>query len=68
MPSAGSEVLLANGNPLYWPDEPPSFSPMMRQTASQIDRAGNVWTINNWKPDLFRPIPPRPVHPSASGR
>ena len=52
-PSAGSEVLLANGNPLYGPGEPPSFSPMMRQTASVIDRAGNVWTINNWKPDFI---------------
>lgn len=52
MPSAGSEVLLANGNPLYGLGEPPSFSPMMRQTASVIDRAGNVWTINNWKPDF----------------
>ncbi len=52
MPSAGSEVLLANGSPLYGPGEPPSFSPMMRQTASVIDRAGNVWTINNWKPDF----------------
>ncbi len=52
MPSAGSEVLLANGSPLYGPGEPPSFSPMMRQTASVIDRAGNVWTINNWKPNF----------------
>jgi hypothetical protein len=23
---------------------------MMRQTASVIDRAGNSWTQNNWKP------------------
>lgn len=53
LPSAGSEVLLANGNPLYGAGEAPSFSPMMRQTASQIDRAGNVWTINNWKPDFI---------------
>lgn len=52
MPSAGSEVLLANGNPLYGPDAPPSFAPMMRQTASVIDRAGNVWSINNWKPNF----------------
>jgi hypothetical protein len=25
---------------------------MMRQTASPIDRAGNVWTINNYKPNF----------------
>jgi hypothetical protein len=50
MPSAGSQVLLADGTPLYSTGGKPSFSPMMRQTASQIDAAGNLWTINNWKP------------------
>ena len=50
VPSAGSPVMLHNGDPLYGPGAPPSFSPMMRQTASQIDRAGNIWTMNNWKP------------------
>jgi hypothetical protein len=25
---------------------------MMRQTAVAIDQAGNVWSINNWKPDF----------------
>jgi hypothetical protein len=50
MPSAGSQVLLADGTPLYGEGLKPSFVPMMRQTASQIDAAGNVWTINNWKP------------------
>jgi sugar lactone lactonase YvrE len=51
VPSAGSEVLLHNGDPLYGPDGPPSFAPMMRQTNAVIDLAGNVWAINNWKPD-----------------
>jgi hypothetical protein len=52
MPSAGSEVLLHNGDPLYGPGAPPSFIPMMRQTAVVIDQAGNIWSINNWKPDV----------------
>jgi hypothetical protein len=52
MPSGGSEVLLHDGEPLYGPGAPPSFAPMMRQTTSVIDLAGNVWTINNWKPDF----------------
>lgn len=55
VPSAGSEVLLHNGAPLYslgQPPGPPCFIPMMRQTAVVIDRAGNVWSINNWKPDF----------------
>jgi hypothetical protein len=51
--SAGSEVLLHNGDPLYGPGAPPSFAPMMRQTSTVIDQAGNVWSINNWKPDFI---------------
>jgi hypothetical protein len=52
VPSAGSEVLLHNGDPLYGLGAPPSFIPMMRQTAVVIDQAGNIWSINNWKPDI----------------
>jgi hypothetical protein len=50
--SAGSPVLLHNGDPLYGPDGPPSFTPMMRQTAATIDQAGNIWSLNNWKPNF----------------
>src|SRR6266496_5947558 len=53
VPSAGSEVLLHSGEPLYGPPPaPPCFIPMMRQTAVVIDQAGNIWSINNWKPDF----------------
>ena len=52
VPSAGSEVLLHNGDPLYGPGAPPSLIPMMRQTAVVIDQAGNIWSINNWKPHV----------------
>ncbi len=52
VPSAGSEVLLHNGDPLYGPGAQPSFIPMMRQTSVVIDQAGNIWSINNWKPDF----------------
>jgi hypothetical protein len=52
VPTAGSEVLLHNGDPLYGPGEPPSFIPMMRQTGVVIDQAGNIWSLNNWKPDF----------------
>jgi len=51
--SAGEEVTLHTGIPLYGEDAPPSFTPMMRQTSLQIDAAGNIWTINNWKPSDF---------------
>lgn len=50
--SEGEQVLLADGvTPLYGDGGPPSFTPMMRQTSLQIDAAGNIWSINNWKPD-----------------
>lgn len=52
VPSAGSEVLLHNGEPLLGPGRPPSFIPMMRQTGVVIDQAGNVWSLNNWKPNF----------------
>jgi hypothetical protein len=52
VPTAGSEVLLHNGEPLYGPQGPSCFIPMMRQTALGIDQAGNIWSLNNWKPDF----------------
>ncbi len=57
LPSAGQQVRLHNGQPLYGPNGPPSFVPLMRITSLAIDRAGNIWATNNWKPafaiDLF---------------
>jgi hypothetical protein len=50
LPSGGDQVLLANGEPLYAPKKEPSFKPLMRATATQVDMAGNVWVTNNWKP------------------
>lgn len=50
--SAGEPVLLSTGEPLYGPGRPACYSPLMRQTNCVIDAAGNVWTVNNWKPDF----------------
>jgi hypothetical protein len=52
VPSAGSQVLLHNGTPLYGQGAPPSFAPIMRQTSCLVDAAGNMWTLNNWKPNF----------------
>ena len=49
VPSAGSEVLFHNGQPLYGPNAPPTFDPMQRTTKTVIDSAGNLWAVNNWK-------------------
>jgi hypothetical protein len=43
---------LYDGLPLYGQFGPPSFTPLMRLTNSLIDQAGNVWALNNWKPDF----------------
>ena len=50
LPSGGAQVLLANGKPLYYPSDIPSYKPLMRLTSANVDMAGNVWAANNWKP------------------
>lgn len=65
--TAGSQVLLANGDPLYGPGAAPSYAPMMRQTSLQIDAAGNIWTINNWKPDFNNDFIPLVGNPGGDG-
>jgi hypothetical protein len=59
LPSAGAPVTLHTGDPLYsnrtsgCPSGPgPATTPMMRLTSVVIDQAGNVWAVNNWKPDF----------------
>jgi hypothetical protein len=52
LPTAGDQVLLANGDPLYGQDQPACKIPMMRTTGVTVDAAGNVWSCNNWKPDF----------------
>ena len=68
LPSGGEEVLLNNGFPLYGnisgdsssPQALPCFSPLMRLTASSIDRCGNLWAVNNWKPAAYLDIKENP--------
>jgi sugar lactone lactonase YvrE len=72
VPSAGSQVLLHDGTPLYGKDGPPCFTPMMRTTAVNIDAAGNVWTCNNWKPSFDNnafgdPVAGKPANPGGDG-
>jgi len=52
MPSAGAPVTLANGQPLYGVGGPPAFTPLQRLTKVKVDRAGNIWCLNNWKPNF----------------
>ncbi len=56
LPTGGEGVTLANGQPLYGTIEGPdgerlqSWEPLMRLTSTNIDAAGNLWAMNNWKP------------------
>jgi hypothetical protein len=42
----------------------PSYKPLMRATATQIDMAGNVWVANNWKPSAINNLL---VNPGGDG-
>jgi sugar lactone lactonase YvrE len=67
LPSAGSPVLLANGEPLYGFGKEPCYSPLMRQTNLTIDQAGNVWACNNWKPDFDTNVSTETGNPGGDG-
>jgi len=68
LPTGGSEVTLANGFPLYGNQTKPvivdgkptgesvpmqCYQPLMRLTSTNIDGAGNLWCMNNWKPSAL---------------
>lgn len=74
VPSGGDEVMLPNGFPLYGKQTfdnkhnrivestvwPPCYQPLMRLTSTNIDRAGNLWAINNWKPSGINDLTENP--------
>jgi hypothetical protein len=65
LPSAGKPVLLSTGAPLYGRGE--CYSPLMRQTNCLIDQAGNVWALNNWKPDFNVDVAGDLANPGGDG-
>ncbi|MGZ8781221.1 MAG: hypothetical protein ACXW31_14975 [Thermoanaerobaculia bacterium] len=50
--NAGDPILLHDLTPLYGPDGPACYTPLMRVTSVNFDAAGNIWACNNWKPDF----------------
>ncbi|ACU62598.1 hypothetical protein [Chitinophaga pinensis] len=75
VPTGGAEVTLANGQPLYGTqtrpvivDEKPTkvsvrmrcHQPIMRLTSTNIDGAGNLWCMNNWKPSAVIDVADNP--------
>jgi hypothetical protein len=67
LPSAGSQVLLNSGQPLYGTGAPPSYLPLMRLTSVNADMAGNIWAANNWKPSAFNDVNPNDANPGGDG-
>lgn len=64
VPTGGAEVMLANGHPLYgvqpngkWVK---CYQPIMRLTSTNIDGAGNLWCMNNWKPSAVVDVKENP--------
>jgi hypothetical protein len=59
LPSAGSQILLHDGSKVYDGvlSNEPVYRPLMRLTYAIADRAGNVWTINNWRPRIAPQAP-----------
>lgn len=66
LPSAGDPVLLPNGDPLYT-DGTECYTPFMRATSCQVDQAGNVWVVNNWKPRFRTDWEPNDGNPGGDG-
>lgn len=66
LPSAGEPVLLRNGDPVY-KDGTECYTPLMRATSCQVDQAGNVWVVNNWKPRFATDFPPNHGNPGGDG-
>ncbi|HET7232174.1 MAG TPA: hypothetical protein VFJ16_19360 [Longimicrobium sp.] len=65
--SAGEQVLLADGTPLYGTDGPPCYNPLMRMTSVNIDAAGNLWAVNNWKPNFATDFETYTGNPGGDG-
>ncbi|HET6763560.1 MAG TPA: hypothetical protein VFH27_07800 [Longimicrobiaceae bacterium] len=66
LPTAGEPVMLHNGDPVY-KDGTECYSPLMRMTSCQIDQAGNVWVVNNWKPRFRTDFEPNHGNPGGDG-
>jgi streptogramin lyase len=64
--TGGAPVTLPGGDVLY-SDGMPCYTPFMRATSCQIDQAGNVWVVNNWKPGFASDFDPQAGDPGGDG-
>ncbi|WP_420125877.1 hypothetical protein [Longimicrobium sp.] len=64
--SGGMPVTFPNGD-LVYTDGKVCYTPFMRATSCQIDAAGNVWVVNNWKPGFASDFDPEGGDPGGDG-
>ncbi len=56
----GEPVFLIQGVPTYTPVRVKCYQPIMRLTSTNIDGAGNLWCMNNWKPSALVDVADNP--------
>lgn len=66
LPTGGDPVTLPGGAPLY-KDGTDCYSPLMRMTSVNVDVAGNLWAVNNWKPRFGTDFSPGYGNPGGDG-
>jgi streptogramin lyase len=64
--SGGAPVTFPNGD-VVQTDGKDCYTPFMRATSCQIDQAGNVWVVNNWKPGFATDFDPKGGDPGGDG-
>lgn len=56
----GKPIILIRGEPVYTPIRMECYQPIMRLTSTNIDGAGNLWCMNNWKPSALVDVADNP--------
>ncbi|MNV04111.1 hypothetical protein D3C71_943990 [compost metagenome] len=49
----GEPIILIKGEPTFTAVRMKCYQPIMRLTSTNIDGAGNLWCMNNWKPSAL---------------
>lgn len=56
----GEPVVLIQGEPTFTKVRMKCYQPIMRLTSTNIDGAGNLWCMNNWKPSAIVDVKDNP--------
>lgn len=56
----GKPIILIQGEPTFTQHRMKCYQPIMRLTSTNIDGAGNLWCMNNWKPSVLVDVADNP--------